>query len=105
MSILLISMRAKSTVGTSSSEMVTAPRHGIVSTKGFSVMRAQAFSCRGRKRKHKLMYHLCKCQVLQVNVEHSLLCCSIADTAGLQKLAFVNTKLVDERQQDQQRSP
>ena len=58
MSILFISMRAKSTVGTSSNEMVTAPRHGIVSTKGFSVIRAQALSCRCRKARHKLMYHL-----------------------------------------------
>ena len=65
MSILLISMRAKSTVGTSSSDMFTAPRHGIVSTKGFSVIRAQAFSCRC-KTKHKLMYRLCRCRVVQV---------------------------------------
>ena len=45
MSIELISDRARSTVGTSSSEMLTAPKQGIVSTSGFSVILALAFSC------------------------------------------------------------
>lgn len=53
MSILLKIERARSTVGTSSKETVTAPRHGIVSTKGFSVILAQAFSCRCHKAQHE----------------------------------------------------
>ena len=46
MSILFISMRARSTVGTSSNDMVTSPRHGIVSTRGFKVILARAFNCK-----------------------------------------------------------
>lgn len=42
---LLMSERARSTVGTSSSEMLTAPKQGIVSTRGFNVILALAFSC------------------------------------------------------------
>ncbi len=42
---LLMIERARSTVGTSSSEMLTAPKQGIVSTRGFSVILALAFSC------------------------------------------------------------
>lgn len=45
MSIELISDRARSTVGTSSNEILTAPKQGIVSTSGFSVILALAFSC------------------------------------------------------------
>lgn len=46
MSSLLISMRARSTVGESSREIVTDPKQGMVSTKGFKVILAFAFSCR-----------------------------------------------------------
>jgi len=42
---LLMIERARSTVGTSSNEMLTAPKQGIVSTRGFNVILALAFSC------------------------------------------------------------
>lgn len=49
MSMWLITISAKSTVGTSSNEMVTAPKQGIVSTRGFKVILALAFSYKQKK--------------------------------------------------------
>ena len=44
-SMWLISIKAKSTVGSSNSEMVTPPKQGSVSTSGFIVILALAFNC------------------------------------------------------------
>lgn len=74
MSILLNSERARSTVGTSSNEMVTAPKHGMVSTRGFSVILAQAFSCRVHKAQHEAHVPL-QSRYLQ---RHAPLCCTTA---------------------------
>ena len=45
MSSWLISISARSTVGASNRDMSTDPKQGMVSTKGFKVILAFAFSC------------------------------------------------------------
>lgn len=115
MSILLNIERARSTVGTSSNETVTAPRHGIVSTKGFSVIRAQAFSCRCHKTQHKS--HVPSLQsapvangcttcisVLHNCYQASKLLSSCVKCAGLHKFVVVKTKLAERTHQHGQSS-